>query len=259
MTSDPICCYCGVRATETIDHAPARACFKNNEAPEGYESPACVPCNGALRKTENIVALYIKLADRTPENFSFTDQERLRLGVRNNAPECLPGADLSANQRRRAYQMQGLRLAPGETFAEAPVARVPKPVQAHMRLFARKMLAALFYRETGRILGTSHALITEWFQAGSPASVASSARAQAWFGKLIVGKRQNINIGRQFVYRVGYSANHGFFGLWMEFGTLQFFCVAGPADQLATLETPEHASPWLPLDEAARVLLLLRA
>lgn len=257
--SDPVCCHCGVRATGSLDHAPARICFKGRIGPEGYEVPACEPCNFAVRKTENVIALWIRMSDRTPENFSETDLDALISSVKNNAPECLPGMGLSANQKRRALQERGQRLEPGETYADAAVADIPAPVQSHMELFARKMISALFYRETRKFLGHNHALVLTWFQAGSPASTLSSQRASEWFGDLIIGKRQNTDIRRQFVYRYGYHPAHGFFGLWMEFGTLQFFSIAGPKDQIATLQArdlvKDMIKEWMPLDVAARTVL----
>lgn len=253
--SDPVCCHCGVRPTQSLDHAPARICFKGRIGPEGYEVPACEPCNFAVRKTENVIALWIRMADSTPENFSETDLNALIASVKNNAPECLPGIGLSANQKRRALQARGERLGPGETYAEAPVADLPEPVQRHMELFARKMISALFYSETRNFLGKNHGLVLTWFQAGSEASEISSQRASLWFGDLIVGKRQNTDIRHQFVYRYGYNPAHGFFGLWMEFGTLQFFSVAGPKDQIETLRASDMIKEWMPLDEAAKAVL----
>lgn len=248
LREHPVCCYCGgARLAETIDHAPPRICFKGKVGPEGYELPACLACNNDISLSEMVAAFYIRMADDTPENFDDADIQRLISAIANNAPSCLPNPRLSSAEKRRTLRERGLALPAGALLADAPIAGIPDAVQAHMSLFARKMLAALFYRETGRILGDEHRLILQWAQRGSPAAEVSLQCATAWFGRMRTGRRQKADLGTQFAYRFGYHENHGFFGLWMEFGSLCFFTVAGPADQLASLGPDAFVEPWAPL------------
>lgn len=254
LRAHPLCCFCGgARPSTTIDHAPARVCFKRKVGPEGYELPACLPCNRETGASEQVAALYIRMADFEDQHFDASDLDKLISGVANNAPQCLPDMGLSANDKRRTLRERGLALARGQVLLDAPIAGVPKAVHAHIEVFARKMLAAMYYRETERILGPEHALILHWAQMGTEAAEFTRSRAEAWFGELRVGTRQNADIGTQYRYKFGHHPNHGFFGLWMEFGqSFGFFTVAGPADRLGKLERAEFVRQWAPIDEVGR-------
>lgn len=51
LKEHPVCCYCGDAAT-TTDHCPPRSFFERRGWPEGYEFPACGPCNDEGRMNE---------------------------------------------------------------------------------------------------------------------------------------------------------------------------------------------------------------
>lgn len=87
------CYFCG-NAANTIDHVPPRACFPTGYAPEGFEFPACDPCNQGTKKQDQIFGLYSMLLDfdeskmRRPEDLE--KMSNLRRGIANNYPEALP-------------------------------------------------------------------------------------------------------------------------------------------------------------------------
>lgn len=248
------CCFCGGgRAATTVDHAPARICFKAKIGPEGFELPACEACNRNTALSEQVTAFYIRMADKASTHFHGPDTTKLISAMVNNAPECLPDPQIPANDKRRALREQGVRLARGEWLDEAPVARIPETVHGHVEVFMRKMLAALFYRETGGFLGPGHSLVLQWAQRGTEAAEFSRQNAEDWLGNRLVSTRRNTDLGDQFAYRYAYHPAHGFFGLWMEFdGSFGFFTIAGPAQELAKLADQTFVKPWRPLDDCGR-------
>jgi hypothetical protein len=54
LDRQPLCIFCGGAApASTGDHQPARSFFDAKHAPEGYEFPACEPCNKKSRRPED--------------------------------------------------------------------------------------------------------------------------------------------------------------------------------------------------------------
>ena len=62
FAAHPHCCFCGgqVAATE-IDHIPARHLFRRREWPEGYEFPACTPCNRQSALDELVMGAVVRI------------------------------------------------------------------------------------------------------------------------------------------------------------------------------------------------------
>jgi len=238
-----------------MDHAPARVCFDNKVGPEGFEFPACVACNRVAALCELVVALYVRMADRNPEYLNRRDFEKIVLGVANNAPDALLNPYTTANEKRRMLKKHGVALPAGEFLEDVPVVGIPEAAHGYIDIFVRKMLAAMFYRETGNMLGPTHGLMLIWAQLGSDSSLVLRSRADEWFGNMHHGQRRNIDIRGQFKYKWGHSFDQRIFGLWMEFrSALGFFAVAGPADGFAGMKHKEAVRSWAPLDEAAREL-----
>ncbi|WP_165190392.1 hypothetical protein [Caulobacter soli] len=224
FTAHPRCCYCnGERVSEEIDHAPARICFRDKAGPEGFEFPACGECNRAAAASEQVSALHIRMFDHNGENLRKEDLYRLVEGVANNAPEAMPIVPIEAWERD----------AP-------PTASITAAAHRHLEVFATKILYAMYYRVTaGQMANHRLRRLVAWAQVGTPAAEDLSRMTEAWFGELRVGERGNVDIGDQFHFRHAYNSAHGYLGFSMSFGrSLLFFCVLGPAKQLATLKTP---------------------
>lgn len=250
------CCFCnGDRPAATVDHAPARICFKGKVGPEGFELPACEPCNRQTALSEQVAALYLRMADQAGRHFDAADLNKLISAVANNAPDCLRDLGLSANEKRRTLRERGFASPPGAFLHDVPVVGIPPAVNRHFEVFLRKMLAALFYRETAGFAGPGHGLILQSAQAGTSAAADLEQNAGDWFGVFRLGSRPNVDIGDQFAFRYGYQPGHGFFGLWMAFASsFRFFAVAGPRDELATLDDPAVIHDWKAL-HACRVVI----
>jgi hypothetical protein len=127
----PTCCFCtGNAPAATIDHVPSRACFAGRIGPEGFEFPACEACNSASRISEIVFAFYSRTISQ--EGGHRDDVADLYRGVKNNAPDCLPQLNVTANEKRKALvasdALEG-NLAAARRAAEeyeADVERDPK-------------------------------------------------------------------------------------------------------------------------------------
>lgn len=255
LVDNPWCCFCGGDApATTIDHVPARICFRRREAPEGYEFPACEPCNRAAKFSEQIMAMYIRMFDHDAANLDVNDIRKLVAGVANNAPAMMPRRVWPAGEVRRAHRERGVELGPGVFLEDVPVMNVPVQTAPHFELFARKLQAALHYLVTGDVLTREYGLIFGADQRGGQNAEYFRARGLEWFGELVIGARPNVNIGNQFTYRHGYNAKHGFLGTFSEFGHgFTFFGVSVPPAAVAELS---HAGvqPWRSIREMGEAI-----
>ncbi len=255
LRDHPWCCFCGggTPAT-TVDHVPARICFRRREPPEGYEFPACEECNAAAKRSELIVGFYIRTFDHDDNNLDGQDIHRLVRGMANNAPEMLPERIWSVGEVRRTHRDRGLVLKRGQFRDDVPVMQVPPATHPHFELFNRKLQAALHYRVTGKILTPEYGLLTGCDQAGGQTAEYFRARGLEWFGEQVIGARRNVNIGNQFVFRHGYHPAHGFLGTFSEFGQgFTFFGVSVPPSALPALP---HAGiiEWRSIKEMGRAI-----
>lgn len=238
LQDHPRCCFCyGERPTAEIDHAPARACFRGKEGPEGFVFPSCSLCNRASAHSEQVAALYIRFTDNTPENFREEDFVKLFWGVANNTPGATPSFT-PETARRIDAGLDGFDGPPGELV-------IPRAAHKHLELFATKILYAMYYRLSGDFAGPRNRRLVLWAQAGTPAAAEVEKRAEGWFGEHVTGKRRNVDLGNQFRLRYGYNSAHGFLGLSLHFSrALVFFCVLGPSKSMATLKPrPQHYQP----------------
>lgn len=253
LNSHPLCCFCGgVRRSTTIDHTPARIFFRNKIGPEGFEFPACHGCNAESSLSEQIFGFYNIAFELDGSRYDEDELTKRISAIKNNAPECIPILTNSFSKKRQMVSEGRIKLQQGQFLMDVPIATIPNEVQNHFELISRKLLAALFYKETKQILNQTHGLLTHWDQVGSPAAEMSKARATDWFGDIFIGARRNTDIGAQFLYRTAYA--HSIFGTWIQLGSaFDFFCVAGPVDEMATLKSVK-AKPWVPIDQFGRAV-----
>ncbi len=154
LRDNPWCCYCGATAT-TTDHCPPRALFWDRKWPEGYEFPACKPCNDEARPDEQLIAVLAKVW--AWKHHTKTEEEYWRRqlqGLKNNQPDIMMEmlADSSRNAQRsalrRIYGDKGddlRRLGYG-------VAHIGPKVRAAIDRFTIKLGKALFYKHTRKLL-----------------------------------------------------------------------------------------------------------
>lgn len=234
IEAHPRCCYCnGRRATAERDHAPARIVFIKKHGPEGYEFPSCAECNRLTALSEQIAALYIRMFDNDADRLEVADFAKMVEAVSNNAKGALP---VFPEDRTLPNPM----LDPAGVYKRTVT--VPRLAHEHMKLFAQKILYAIYYKTTGKFAGSSNRYMVLWAQTGTEAADTMTNNANAWFDKHHTGERPNVDLGNQFKYQTGYSEAHGYFGIKMSFsGSFVFFGVVGPARGLAAMK------PKLPL------------
>lgn len=198
----PICCYCGERPTVTIDHMPARVCFRSKVGPEGFEFPACTECNSRGKASEQIVAFYIHALTDGGDDFV-----RVYKGLTNNYPWLLPDPNLSLGEKAKRLSRMGVTL-PAHLIAALPMVSIPEQALDHFHIFAGKMAKALYFKHFERIAPKTLRVVTHWTNHQQP-TVQGFIQTMCKIAPMIeVGSRRNTNIGQQFVYRLNYSPEH---------------------------------------------------
>ncbi|MES1985632.1 MAG: hypothetical protein V4461_11820 [Pseudomonadota bacterium] len=219
LEAHPWCCFCGgdEQAT-TIDHIPARACFKNRAYPEGFEFPACSSCQAASRKDDMAFAFYVRLLDRNPENFDDAEIDRMMAGLRNNLPHLFPDGHLTNREKRKVLRQMGLEKPQGLALSQVPAVKFDSIVHSHIDRYTRKIALALYYREQGVSARRDHMMLASWGQSASPTFVASMAGFVNMTPIVTVGARSNLNFGDQFSYRCNKRLQPDVFAMIAQFG-----------------------------------------
>ncbi len=155
----PNCCFCGGDSpTETIDHIPSAQMFFGKLRPKGLESPACKSCNHATGQEEQIAALVGRF---DPDSTTLAERDefiRIAQAVQNNRPDIwveMAPTEEQLDQAARAAERQGHDADGG--FNVGP--RMHEAIQA----FSFKLMCALHYAETGKIVPKSGGVFIRWF------------------------------------------------------------------------------------------------
>ncbi len=218
--------------------------FIKKNGPEGFEFPSCSECNRSTALSEHVAAFYIRTFDTNDKGLDGDDLLKLVNGVANNAPESLP---------KFSYQRGAVNPLIDPAGIMQRSMTIPPMAAAYIRLFALKVLYAIYYKTTGRFACSSNRYLLDWAQYGTEAAITMNNNADAWFDQNVVGARRNIDLGDQFTYQSGYNPQHGFFGLKMNFAkAFVVFGVVGPARDLRTLKPPLPFCPAI-LDAAKKV------
>ncbi|USU13191.1 hypothetical protein NF701_04970 [Sphingomonadaceae bacterium OTU29THOMA1] len=239
----PVCYFCATRATESEDHVPSRECFRLRIGPEGFAFPACKNCNNSAGQMEQVVALYILMADWSDDVVDVGDQmRRLANGVHNNNPDMLPEVKFGANFARKHFRQKGIALAPGQTYGQAPIAILPAGHGSAFELFVRRLACALFYKEVGRPVPLDYYIAGTWIPWSEAGVGEGVANAIGFFPELRVTNRRNTDIGDQFTYKWGADSEGTVFGFVAQFSKSYFFLGAVAAPHLHPIGKEGHPS-----------------
>lgn len=228
--TDPICYFCATRATETEDHVPSRECFRDRLGPEGFVFPACKICNNGAGQLEQVIALYVTMADygeRPAEQLI-----KLASGVANNNPDLLPKFELNANVARKHFRDKGMRLAPGDAYGQTPIATLPAGHRDAFDLFGRRLTCALYYKELRKPLPLDYFLVTGWLPWSEGIQSDAFQKMAGYFPNAVSTGRTNTDIGDQFSYEWGLHPDGEIFGFMAQFAHSYFFLGAAASPDL---------------------------
>lgn len=165
LTEHPLCCFCGGNTpAQEIDHIPSRVLFDNRGWPEGYEFPACIPCNRASRHDEQIVAMLSRIFPNAKNDSNANEFDKLLKAVANNYPGLLEEMQPSVRQIRDGIKKYGINKPPGMSTADMPLLHIGGPmVNSAVEQFGRKLFLALYYKHTGKILPSEGGVAIRWY------------------------------------------------------------------------------------------------
>jgi hypothetical protein len=165
LSLHPICCFCGgIEKATTQDHLPPKSVFDSKKWPIGYVFPACSKCNNDSSKYDSIFALVSRIYPSGKESELVSrETEKLIKAYVEVYPDEAASAVLSANQKRRLAKKHGLQAAAGQTYGELPIMKVPDSWNHAIQFVNAKLIKALHYKHTGKIIPQGSALRTKWW------------------------------------------------------------------------------------------------
>jgi hypothetical protein len=162
----PWCCFCGGAALATTeDHVPNRALFDNRHWPEGYNFPACKPCNDATRPDEKIMA-FLSRINHGPRPLTAVEETEARKSLRGmlaEFPTELSSMRLSSNEIRDWLRGRRETRPPGVLLSDIPLVSIGTPrFRNAIKRFCIKLLCALHYKHAGEIVPVNAAVCGRW-------------------------------------------------------------------------------------------------
>lgn len=202
----PMCCFCGgSEVATTEDHIPSRAMFRDRVWPEGYSFPACVRCQGATSKEEMLTSLISRMSPGPkgdhPKELAYF--EVLLQSAENNFPGILASFNrVSANEKRKVAKRTHIELPQGSPASELPIIALKDPrVEAAVVNFARKLLLALYYRHTGRIIPQEGGGRFRWWTNANDLNVLTSPELRSLLQHFPKLRRARTDLADQFSYQ----------------------------------------------------------
>lgn len=219
IAEHPFCCFCGgEQLTTTVDHIPPRSCFPKREGPEGFLFPACHACQTAIRLDEQAFGTLVGFLDPSKANYDSAEVRKGLKGLQNNMPELVPSVGLTTNQKRRALRDMGLSKPPNLPWSDVHLIALPKAIDPPLHRCARKLAAALYYREKGKPIGRDFLLWTDWAQASDRARMKAVMEVASQSPFQTIGSRPNIQFGDRFGYRFDLADDNDLFTAVAQFG-----------------------------------------
>jgi hypothetical protein len=200
LAGHPHCCFCGgSEPATTVDHVPPRTCFPGRHAPEGFEFPACVRCQGATRQEEQAFSLFVRTNDPSDDNYRSEEVIKAFQGVRNNLPHLLPFG-IDGSTKRKALRSKGLRKPANMLIEDVSMVAFPPAIGPVIHRYARKIAAALYYREMGKAANADCAIWTHWGQAVDQVEMPAFLKVAGMTRFKTIGARANLDFGDRFGY-----------------------------------------------------------
>lgn len=164
LDRQPLCIFCGgTTPASTGDHLPARSFFDGRVWPEGYEFPACEPCNKKSKDQEHVLTTLVRLKGEDGHN---TQQQvefaKFAKAMKNNFPGLL--RVLGPDEKNGFIKSKGLWVPIGRAFPQQlPMVAIDQQVAgAAVDAVLRKLVCALHYKHTGNILPADGTITVKW-------------------------------------------------------------------------------------------------
>jgi hypothetical protein len=247
LVAHPYCCFCGGRVPATsVDHVPPRICFVGRAAPEGFEFPACDRCQNATRLDELAFAMFVRVNDPSNDNYDSNEMRKLYAGVKNNLPHVLPFADISRRTKRRALRSKGLQKPAHVLIEDVPMVGIPAEIDEYVHRYARKLAAALYYREKAKPVGREFVVWTHWATATDRLQMQTVLEVARMSSFKTIASRSNLSFGNRFAYVCDKADHNELFMAVAQFGkglVLTMLIV----DEISARELDSEG--WLPFSE----------
>lgn len=195
LRQHPLCCFCGGKTPATTeDHMPPRALFDGRHWPEGYVFPACQSCNDITRLEEQFIAVLARAYPDPQTESQQQEVQKLFQGVANNTPALLVEMQPSAEQLERTSTIAGREEDMGALNVSGPL------VNACVRRFALKLVCALHYIHSGKIIPDTGGVFARWYTNANKMDGTLPTEIFQITQERPVIKRQRTNLGQQFEY-----------------------------------------------------------
>lgn len=219
LAAHPFCCFCGgSEPATTVDHIPARTCFPDRSGPDGFEFPACIKCQEASRLDELAFGMFVRVNDPSDQNYRREEILKAYQGIKNNLPHLMPFVGISNRDKRRALRDKGLEKPLNFLVEDIPLVGIPADIDPYVHRYARKLAAALYYREKGRPIGRDFVIWTHWAQAADKLQMNGLLEVAKMSPFVTIGRRTNLNFGDRFGYRCDKSDENDLFTAIAQFG-----------------------------------------
>lgn len=164
LEGQPACIFCGgSRIATTIDHQPARALFDERVWPDGYDFPACEPCNQFSKDAEHKLALLVRIdSEREDDPIRRREFRKYVSAMRNNFPGLLK--PLTANEKRKFVKREGMSRPQGLALADLNAVGIQSDAAENLfEITIEKLLRALHWKHTGNIVLWPEGIKATWF------------------------------------------------------------------------------------------------
>lgn len=163
-------------------------------------------------------AMFARVHDINTDNYSTEEMRRCYEGLRNNLPHLLPFTGLSDRDKRKAMRAKGLAKPPNMMVADVPMVGIPAAIGPHIHRYARKLAAALYYREKGKAARLDLLLWTHWAQSVDRLQMEGMLKVAQMAPFRTVGTRINLDFGDRFGYRCDKAEENDLFMAIAQFG-----------------------------------------
>lgn len=160
------CIFCGSAPATTGDHCPPQALFVRRICPEGYIFPACKACNAGSKQADELVSFIARL--NSGSKFKYAPAEcdhtkRLGKSLEKKYPQMMQTMfGVSAEEKRALARRLIMSPEEGMTSKYLPIMRVPPEAQDSIRLLGAKMVKALHFKHSGKIVPSGAVITVEW-------------------------------------------------------------------------------------------------